>query len=78
MRSCQALASLATVVVAQQQKILQAEERMDVMGEMILTLEHTEENPIVVDNESKETAVSDGVELETEENEVVIPILPPG
>ena len=40
-QSCQALASLASVVVAQQQKIIQAEERMDVMREMILVLEHT-------------------------------------
>ena len=55
------------------------EERLDVMREMILALEHTRENPIVVDEESKgEMAVSDGVELKVEENEVAIPIPPPG
>ena len=44
------------------------------MREMILALEHTQENPIVVDEE--ETVVSDrsGEELEVEENEVAIPI----
>ena len=42
------------------------------MKEMLLVLEHMQENPIVVDKES------DGVELEMEENEVVIPIPPPG
>ena len=45
---------------------------MDTMKEMLLVLEHMQENPIVVDKES------DGVELEMEENEVVIPIPPPG
>ena len=47
---------------------------MDAMREMILALEHMQENPIVVDEE--ETAVSDGLgeELEMEENEVAIPI----
>ena len=70
--------SLATIVVAQQQKILQAEERMDVMRGMILVSEHTQENPIeVMDNSEGETAVSNGVELKVEENEVVIPIPPP-
>ena len=44
------------------------------MREMILVLEHTRDNPVVVDEE--ETVVSDelGEELEVEENEVVIPI----
>ena len=52
---------------------------MDTMREMLLALEYTQENPIVVDEESKgETVVSDGVELEVEENEVAIPIPPPG
>ena len=53
---------------------------MDAMREMILVLEHTQENPFVVDEEGSEgeTVVSDGVELKTEENEVVIPIPPPG
>ena len=47
---------------------------MNVMREMILALEHMQENPIVVDEE--EMAVSDGLgeELEVEENEVAIPI----
>ena len=76
---CWALASLASVIVAQQQKILQAEERMDTMREMILVLEHMQENPIVVEDVSNgEMAVSDRVELEVEENEVAIPIPPPG
>ena len=73
-----ALGQLATVVLAQQGKIQAMEERMDMMREMILALEHTQENPIVVDEE--ETAMSDrsGEELEMEENEVVIPIPVPG
>ena len=51
---------------------------MDVMREMILALEHTQANPIVVDDE--ETAVGEGLaeELEVEENEVAIPIPIPG
>ena len=49
------------------------------MREMILVLEHTRDHPIMVEDESDEdTAVSDGVELEVEENEVAIPIPPPG
>ena len=77
--SCWALASLATVVVAQQQKILQAQERMGAMREMILALEHTQENPLEVEDDSEgEMVVSDGVELEVEENEVAILIVPPG
>ena len=52
---------------------------MDAMQEMLLALEHTWENPIVVEDESDgETVVSDRLELEVEENEVAIPILPPG
>ena len=48
------------------------------MREMILALEHTQMNPIVVDKE--EMAVSDGSreELEVKENEVAIPIPVPG
>ena len=48
------------------------------MREMILALEHTQDNPVVVDEE--ETVVSDesGEELEVEENEVAIPIPIPG
>ena len=53
---------------------------MDVMREMILGLEHTAANPIVVDDE--ETAVAEGSslgeELEIEENEVAVPIPVPG
>ena len=42
-------------------------------------MEHTRNNPIVVDDESnKETVVSDGVELKVEENEIAIPIPLPG
>ena len=48
------------------------------MQEMILALEHTQANPIVVDEE--ETVVSTGSmeELEVEDNEVAIPIPVPG
>ena len=48
------------------------------MREMILALEHTQANHIVMDEE--ETVVSDrsGEELEIEENEVAIPIPVPG
>ena len=53
---------------------------MNTMREMLLTLEHTQENPLVVDEEDSEgeTAVSDRVELEVGENKVAIPIPPPG
>ena len=57
-------------------RVAQAEERMDAMWEMILVLEHTQENPVIVDD--KETTVSKGEELEIEENEVAIPIPAPG
>ena len=74
------LGQLATCVLAQQNKIRAMEERMDTMREMILGLEYTAVNPIVVDEE--ETAVeagsSLGEELEIEENEVAIPIPVPG
>ena len=77
------IVALSTITTAQQEqmtalraRVVQAEERMDAMWEMILALEHTQENPIVVDNE--ETVVSKGEELETEENEVAVPIPPPG
>ena len=68
------LGQLSTAVLAQQAKIRSQDERLDVMQEMILALEHTWENPIVVDEE--ETVVSDGSgeELEIEENKVAIPI----
>ena len=72
------LGQLATAVLTQQGKIHAMEEWMDTMREMILVLEHTQENPIMVDEE--ETVVSDGSgeELDVEENEVAIPILVPG
>ena len=77
-RSARALGQLTTAVLAQQGKIRAIEERIDAMREMILALEHTQGNPIVVDKE--DTVVSDrsGEELEVEENEVAIPILVPG
>ena len=77
-RLARALGQLATVVLTQQGRIWVMEERMDAMWEMILTLEHTQDNPIVVDEE--EMAVSDGSEeeLEVEENEVAVPIPAPG
>ena len=52
---------------------------MDTMWEMILGLEHTATNPIVVDD--KETVVAeDGSkeEVEIEENKVAVPIPVPG
>ena len=74
MQSARALGQLATAASAQQGKIQAMEKRMDTMREMILVLEHMQENPIMVDEE--EMAVSDrlGEELEVEENEVAIPI----
>ena len=74
-RATRGLGQLATCVLAQQNKIRAMEERMDAMREMILGLEHTSANPIVIDEE--ETVVkgsSSGEELEIEENEVAIPI----
>ena len=75
--------ALSTITTAQQDqvtalrvRVAQVEEWMDVMQEMILGLEHMQENPIVVDDE--ETAVSDGEELNVEENEVAVPILVSG
>ena len=55
------------------------EERMDAMREMILGLEHTAANPIIVDDE--ETAVAEDnseEEVEIEENKVAVPIPVPG
>ena len=51
-RTARGLGQLATCVLAQQNKIRVMEERMDAMREMILGLEHTHENPIVVDEEA--------------------------
>ena len=79
-RAARGLGQLATCVLAQQNKIQAMEEHMDTMREMILRLEHTAANPIVVNEE--ETAVeegsSSGEELEVEENEVAVPIPVPG
>ena len=74
------LGQLATCVLAQQNKIRAMEERMDAMREMILGLEHTAANPIVLDEEETvvEAGSSSGEELEIEENEVAIPIPIPG
>ena len=78
-RAARGLGQLATCVLDQQNKIRAMEKRMDAMREMILGLEHTAANSIVVDEE--ETVVegsSSGEELEIEENEVAIPIPIPG
>ena len=74
------LGQLATCVLAQQNKIRAMEERMDAMREMILGLEHTAANPIVVDEEEMvvEVGSSSGEELEVEENEVAVLIPAPG
>ena len=79
-RAARGLGQLATCVLAQQNKIRAMEERMDVMREMILGLEHSAANPIVVDKEEMvvEAGSSSGEELETKENEVAIPIPIPG
>ena len=79
-RAARGLGQLATCVLAQQNKIHAMEERMDAMREMILGLEHTAANPIVVDEEETvvEAEDSSGEELETEENEVAVPIPVPG
>ena len=79
-RAARGLGQLATCVLAQQGKIWAMEERMDAMREMILGLEHSAANPIVVDEEETvvEAGSSSGEELETEENEVAVPIPVPG
>ena len=75
-RAAHGLGQLAMCVLAQQNKIRAMEERMDTMREMILGLEHTAANPIVVNEEETvvEAGSSLGEELEIEENEVAIPI----
>ena len=75
-RTARGLGQLATCVLAQQNKIRAMEERMDAMREMILGLEHTAANPIVVDEDETvvEAESGSGEELEVEENEVAIPI----
>ena len=79
-RAAWGLGQLATCVLAQQNKIRAMEERMDAMREMILGLEHTAANPIVVDEEDTimEGGSSSGEELEIKENEVAIPVPIPG
>ena len=79
-RAARGLGQLAMCVLAQQNKIRAMEERMDAMREMILGLEHTAANPIVVDDEETivEVGSSSGKELEIEENEVAVPIPVPG
>ena len=79
-RAARGLGQLATCVLVQQNKIRAMEERMDAMREMILGLEHTAANPIVIDEEETvvEEGSSSGEELEVEENEVVVPIPVPG
>ena len=74
------LGQLATCILAQQNKIRAMEERMDAMREMILGLEHTAANPIMVDEDEMvvEVGSSLGEELEVEENEVAVPIPVPG
>ena len=79
-RAACGLSQLAMCVLAQQNKIRVMEERMDAIREMILGLEHTAANPIVVDEEETvvEAGSSSGEELEIEENEVAVPIPMPG
>ena len=79
-RAARGLGQLATCVLAQQNKIRAMEEHMDAMREMILGLEHSAANPIVVDEEETvvEAEGSSGEELETEENKVAIPVPIPG
>ena len=79
-RAACGLGQLATCVLAQQNKIRAMEERMDAMQEMILGLEHTAANPIMVDEDETvvEAGSSSGEELEIEENEVAVPIPVPG
>ena len=78
-RTARGLGQLATCVLAQQNKTRAMEERMDAMREMILALEHTAANPIVVDGEEMVVESSEsGEELEIEENEVAVPIPVPG
>ena len=79
-RAARGLGQLATCILAQQNKICAMEERMDAMREMILGLEHSAANPIVVDEEETvvEAEDSSGEELEIGENEVAVPIPVPG
>ena len=75
--SAQGLGQLATCVLAQQAKIRSMEEHMDAMREMILGLEHTAANPIVVNNKTAVEESESGEELEIEENKVAVRDSPP-
>ena len=78
-RTARGLGQLAMCVLAQQNKIRAMEEHMDAMREMILALEHTVANPLVVDEEDTVVEGSESrEELEIEENEVAVPIPVPG
>ena len=78
-RTARGLGQLATCILAQQNKIRAMEERMDAMREMILALEHTAANLIIVDEEETVVEGSElGEELEIKENEVAVPIPIPG
>ena len=50
------------------------DKRIDTMREVILTLEHMQDNPIEVDEEEMAISNESGEELEVEENEVTVPI----
>ena len=71
-RAARSLGLLSMVVLAQQAKIRSMDERMDVMQEMILALEHTQANPIVVDKEATVVSKGSREELEVEENKVAV------
>ena len=77
-RAARGLGQLSTCVLVQQNKIRAMEEHMDAMREMILALEHMRANPIVVDEETVVESSKSREELETEENEVAVPIPVPG
>ena len=78
-RMARGLGQLATCVLAQQNKICAMEEHMDAMREMILALEHTAANLIVMDEEEMVVEGNEsGEELEIKENEVAVPIPVPG
>ena len=77
-RVARGLGQMAMAVLAQQAKIRSMEEWMDVMREMILTLEHTAVNPVVVDKEVMVVSEGSAEELEVKENKVAIPVPIPG
>ena len=77
-RAAWGLGQLVTAVLAQQAKIRSMDKRMDAMREMILVLEHTRVNPIMVDEEEMVVSSRFGEELEVKENKVAIPVPVPG